>query len=318
MSGVVKTIPLKYPQTMPVRELPPVLVGPEAPATLPGGQPGEAERTAEVAPEDEVDKKPRRPWYRDGAMALIPLLLIAGFCGYNAVTQPTLSLSPGTAHWGDQVVVTATNVPANQVGDIQIRGTAYSFPFSSSKNGDVRETLVIPRDIPAGNVGVRICWRGSCHAEAILRVIAAAPVAVATPSAAPSASPSPSPSASPSSNTAPAGGPAPAPSSAPQPQPSTAPAPSPPAPSASISLSSKTIVIITGSVTVYGRNFGAGKVITITFAEGAFTRQFSATAASDGSFSKLISPQAVTPGQATITACDSNACASQVITVTAT
>jgi hypothetical protein len=77
-------------------------------------------------------------------------------------------------------------------------------------------------------------------------------------------------------------------------------------------------VIITGSVTVYGQHFGAGKAITITFAQGAFTKQFSATAAPDGSFSKLISPQAVTPGQATITACDANSCASQYITVTAT
>jgi hypothetical protein len=276
----------------------------------------EVERTVAVGSDGEVEKNPRRPWYRDGALALIPLLLIAGYCGYNAVTQTTLALSPATAHSGEQVVVTAHNVPGDQAGAIQFRGTRYGFPFRSNKYGDVSETLVIPSDLPAGDLSVRICWSGSCHAESTLHVIAtAAPVApTATPSAAPSPSPSPS--------TAPTGEPAPAPSSAPQPQPqpqpSAAPTPPPPAPSASISLSSRSIVIITGSVTVYGQHFGAGKAITITFAQGAFTKQFSTTAASDGNFSKLISPQAVTPGQATITACDANSCASQYITVTAT
>jgi serine/threonine-protein kinase len=322
-SGVVKTMRLDQLRQTPVRELPPIVVEPEAPANLLMDPPTELERTEAGGPDGEVEEKPRRPWYRDGAIALVPLLLIAGYCGYNAVTQPALTLAPATAHLGDQVVVTATNVPANQAGDIQLRGTSYSFPFRSDKGGNVRETLVVPGDIPLGNIGVRICWSSSCHAESTLHVIgAAAPVtSSATPSAAPSASPSPVASASPPS-VAPTGAPAPAPTSAPQPQPqpqpSTAPAPPPPAPAASISLSSKSIVIITGSVTVYGQHFGAGKAITITFAQGAFTRQFSTTAASDGSFSKLISPQAVTPGQATITACDANSCASQYITVTAT
>jgi serine/threonine-protein kinase len=323
-SGVVKTIPLNHLKQVPVRVLPPIVVDPEPEADLPLGQPVEVERIVAVDPDGEVEDKPRRPWYRDGALALIPLLLIAGYCGYNAVTQPALTVAPVTAHRGDQVVVTATNVPANQAGDIQLRGTSYSFPFRSDSGGNVRETLVIPADTPLGDVGVRICWSSSCHAESTLRVIgAAAPVATsATPSAGPSASPSPSASATPPAGAAPTGAPAPVASSAPQPQPqpqpSVAPTSPPPAPSASISLSSKSIVIITGSVTVYGQHFGAGKAITITFAQGAFTKQFSATAGADGSFSKLISPQAVTPGQATITACDANSCASQYITVTAT
>jgi serine/threonine-protein kinase len=323
-SGVVKTIPLDHLKQAPVRVLPPIVVEPEAPATLPIGLPIELERTVGFDPDDEVEKKPRRPWYRDGALALIPLLVIAGYCGYSAVTQPAISLSPGVARLGDQVVVTVTNVPANQAGDIQLRGTSYSFPFRSDSGGTVRETLVIPGDTPLGDVGVRICWSSSCHAESNLHVIGAAPpvASSATPSAAPSASPSPVASATAPAGAAPTASSAPAPSSAPQPQPqpqpSAGPTPPPPAPAASIYLSSKSIVIITGSVTVYGQHFGAGKAITITFAQGAFTKQFSATAASDGSFSKLISPQAVTPGQATITACDANTCVSQYITVTAT
>lgn len=324
VSGVVKTIPLKYPNQMPVRELPAIMVAPEAPATLPVPPTMEGERTVAEAPDGEVDKKPRRPWYRDGAIALIPLLLIAGYCGYNAVTQPTLALSPATAHLGDQVVVTATNVPADQAGDIQLRGTSYSFPFRSSKNGDVRETLVIPSDIQVGDVIVQICWSGSCHTNATLHVIAAAaPLAPsATPSASPSASPNPVASASPPSTAAPTGAPAPAPTSAPepQPQPSTAPTPPPPAPAPSISFSPDHIVAVTGTVTVDGLHFGAGKAITITFAQGAVnTKTYYATAAADGSFSKLINPAAVYGQPAMITVCDSsNVCVSKPITVTLT
>ena len=320
-SRVDKTIPLEHSKPTPVRELPPIVVAPAAPAKVLMVPTIEVERTVAVAPDGEVDKKPRRPWYRDGAIALIPLLLIAGYCGYNAVTQPALALSPATAHVGDQVVVTATNVPADQAGDIQLRGTSYSFPFRSGKNGDVRETLVIPSDIQVGDVVVQICWSGSCHANVTLHVIAAAASVApsATPSVSPSASPSPVASASPPS-VAPTGAPASAPSSAPQPQPSTAPTPPPPPPAPSISFAPDHIVAVTGTVTVYGLHFAAGKAITITFSQGAInTKTYSTTAAADGSFSKLINPSAVYGQPATITACDvSNVCVSKSIAVTLT
>jgi hypothetical protein len=273
----------------------------------------EVERTVAVGPDGEVEKKPRRPWYRDGAVALVPILLIAGYCGYNAVTQPALSLLPATAHLGDQIVVTATNVPADQAGDIQLRGTSYSFPFRSDRGGNVRESLVVPSDTPVGYVGVKICWSGSCHAESTLHVIvAAAPVASsATPSAAPSASPSAIASANPPSSAAPTAAPAPAQSSAP-------PTPPPPAQAASISLSSPIIAKVNGKVTVYGMNFGIGKAVTITFSQPPLTNaKFNTTAAADGSFSIVIgTPPTAIPGQATITACDSSGvCASKPITV---
>ena len=78
--------------------------------------------------------------------------------------------------------------------------------------------------------------------------------------------------------------------------------------------------MLTGSVTVYGLHFGSGKVVTISFIQGATNQQTKVTAASDGSFTKLIGiPATAVLGQATITACDtSNACASQPIMVTTT
>jgi len=73
-------------------------------------------------------------------------------------------------------------------------------------------------------------------------------------------------------------------------------------------------------VTVYGLHFGAGEAVTISFVQGSTNQQYRTTAASDGSFTKVITvPATAVTGPATITACDaSNACASQSITVTLT
>lgn len=80
------------------------------------------------------------------------------------------------------------------------------------------------------------------------------------------------------------------------------------------------MVAVTGTVTVYGLHFGAGKAITITFTQGAInTKTYFTTAAADGSFSKLVNPSAVYGQPATITACDSsNVCVSRSIPVTLT
>jgi hypothetical protein len=78
--------------------------------------------------------------------------------------------------------------------------------------------------------------------------------------------------------------------------------------------------MLTGSVTVNGLRFGAGKVVTISFIQGATNQQTKTTASSEGSFSRVITvPATAVVGQATIIACDSNnACASQPIMVTTT
>ena len=103
--------------------------------------------------------------------------------------------------------MTATHVPANQVGEIQLRSDVLSFPFRADPNGDVSLDMVLPSDVELGDHVVKICWDGSCHKDAALRVVSglaeASPTAVAnsspSPSSAPTAGRSPGPSQTPRS-----------------------------------------------------------------------------------------------------------------------
>jgi serine/threonine-protein kinase len=147
----------------------------------------------------------------------------------------------------------------------------------------------------------------------------------ATPTAPPAQTSTPSTGAAPAGGSTPpatkAAQPLPTsqPTSQPTTQPSTAPTSPPPAPAAAISFSPDHIVAVTGSVTVSGLHFGAGKAITLTFAQGAISSKYYTTAALDGSFAKPINPAAVLGQPATITACDSsNVCVSKPISVTVT
>jgi len=299
------------------------VLAPALPATRPVRAPVSPERTVAVGPPVAGVKRSRRTPYAIGAALLIAFLLIAGYCGYKALATPTLALSPATVRAGDQVVVTARHVPANQAGEIQLRSAVYSFPFRSNRNGDVTAMLTVPGDTPIGDHTVRICWNGGCHAQATLHVVTAVALVgpTATPSLAPGQSPSPAGGTSKPPSAAPSGGSTPSPSRAPSPQPSPTPtrppSPSPPPPSISVS---PTSISLLGShnVTVSGLHFGSGKAVTITFVQGLTKQTYQTTAASDGSFIKVITIPATAIGQGTITACDSsNACASQTITVTA-
>jgi serine/threonine-protein kinase len=240
-SAAEKTISLARPAPA-LAALAPAIAAP-----LQIGQPVNGARTVPVAPAGD-GKPSRRSPYLVGAILMIPLLLVAGYCGFNTVRQSTLARSPQTARTGD-------------------------------RTGPV-----------------------------------------ATPSAAPTESPSANPTQPP--GVVPNGGPTPRPqpSTAPNPAPSPSPAPSPPPAAPSISLSSTHIAMLTGSVTVNGLRFGAGKVVTISFIQGATNQQTKTTASSEGSFSRVITvPATAVVGQATIIACDSNnACASQPIMVTTT
>src|SRR6267378_2356199 len=161
-------------------------------------QPPTLERTVAIAPTVAEKKEPRRSRYLAGAAALILLLLVAGYCGVSTLNGPTLTLTPATARAGDMVVVTAGHVPANQTGEIQLHSAVYVVPFRSDKNGNVSTQLTVPGDTAIGDHTVRICWGGTCHAQATLHVVGqvalVGPSATPTP-AVPSQSPSPTTSA---------------------------------------------------------------------------------------------------------------------------
>jgi hypothetical protein len=156
---------------------------------------GETIAVAYPSPPPPVIKKRSRKGLSAvvGAATLV-LILIAGTVGYIATHQkPALSVSPSTVAAGGTVLVTASHVPANQIGEIRLFSPVHTFPFSADSNGEVRTTITIPLDIGIGDHTVHICWSSVCRVSAILHVIE--PVAVATPS--PTSPPSPSPTPTP-------------------------------------------------------------------------------------------------------------------------
>src|SRR5260370_27869781 len=178
------------------------------------------------------------------AGAAILLLLLSSVVLIAALRPPTLSLSSSTVTAGDSVVVSATNVPDNQNGEIQLHSTLHIFTFHADSNGHVSLPIVVPRSIGAGAHTVTICWASRCRNSVTMHVIEPG-VALASPT--PGTTPGVTPGASPTPNTTPGASPAPTggTSSTPHPSPSpistpkSTPPPSPtPTPSPSVTINS--------------------------------------------------------------------------------
>ena len=124
------------------------------------------------------------------AAALIVLLII-GIAGYlTGRPMPILSLTPSTVAAGDSVLVTASNLPANQTGEIRLHSDLLVFAFRADSYGNVRQTITVPRDAGIGGHTIQVCWASTCHLTEILQVVE--PAAVVTPSPTETASPTPS------------------------------------------------------------------------------------------------------------------------------
>ncbi|HEV2027392.1 MAG TPA: serine/threonine-protein kinase [Candidatus Dormibacteraeota bacterium] len=244
-------------------------------------------------------------------------LLLLGVAGYLvAQPRPTLALSAYTVYPGDTIFATASHVPANQAGELQLLSAVHLYPFRSDANGDVTANLTVPRDIGAGVHTVKLCWASQCHSSVTVHVVEPGTSVSPTPGTIPSTTPdaSPSPTAAPTSNPTPGGGPTPAPRPSPIPSPSPAPLPR------SISLSSTHFTVLSGgSTTVSGSHFRPGSAVTITFVQNSATKATATTVVSaSGSYAQLLTvPGLLALGPATISACDPFGCASQAVTVTA-
>jgi serine/threonine protein kinase len=181
-------------------------------AALGGKTPPAVERTIAMArPVESVDymplfsppplSVPSPVWPRGGDIAarrrsrmrivmfsalafLVLLALIVGVIGFLLSGTPgaTVSLSSTTVPAGGVVTVSASHLPANQSGDMQLLSIAHSFPFTADFNGNVSVDVTVPPDSAIGDHTISVCWSGSCHAQTTLHVTAALP------------SPNPSPS----------------------------------------------------------------------------------------------------------------------------
>jgi serine/threonine protein kinase len=217
-----------------------------------------------------------------GAAVIVVVLIFAVLVNVAANPETTVTLSSNSVLPGASLVITANNLPANQVAEIQMTAlNLRSYPVQATANGDVALTITVPRDIGAGDHLVKICWNGSCPAQATLKVLGG----LGTPT--PTRSATPSPTASPS-----------------------------PSPARTLAAPA-TVKVRTGTLTVSGRNFMPGASVTVVFIQGqTSTTERTLPAAPDGSFSLTFTvPSWAVVGPASVRACDT-ACAFAAVSVT--
>jgi hypothetical protein len=220
----------------------------------------------------EDKRRRRRTLFAIAAGVVILVLLMAGTCVYVATLPPTLEVLPNVATFGEHVVVTATQVPRNQTGEIRLESVLHTFPFRADGSGKVSEELAVPYDIATGQHILRICWNGSCRAETTFRVVAgssavsplpgtnptsspssppgSSPSPGSSPTSRPSSGSSPRPTSSPTSNPSPSPKPSPVPSPVPSPTPTTPPPPCP-IPAGSPTLSPANTSVLGGATVSY-------------------------------------------------------------------
>jgi hypothetical protein len=81
-------------------------------------------------------------------------------------------LSRATAHPGDALVVTATGLPAGQVGTVELRSDPERVgTFRADRDGSVRADVLVPEDATPGEHRVTLCWEEACHGSARLTIL---------------------------------------------------------------------------------------------------------------------------------------------------
>jgi serine/threonine-protein kinase len=256
----------------------PLAPSPLAAPTAPLPAPAAGAAVAQPPPAAPAKRRSRKGAIAILAAAIIVLLLIGAVLVSAAGRQTTLSLSSDSVVPGASLVVNATNVPANQTGEIQLWSVLHTFAFRSDANGKVAIDITVPRDIGAGDHLVKVCWAGTCHAQSTLHVIAS--VATATPTPSPSPTTSPSPAAR------------------------------------SLALSSSHIRVKTGTLTVAGQHFTPRASVAVSFVQNQTAVVATTSAGPEGNFLATFTiPSWAVLGPAGIKACDS-ACANASVSVT--
>ncbi len=208
------------------------------------------------------------------AVGVIVALLLVTFVAMLLLRPPaTISVAPSQVVPGENVVVTASHLPANQSGQIQLHSTLHTYAFRADGRGNVALDVTVPFNVGLGSHLVEICWNGSCHAHTTLSVVSrlalasATPVANTTPGTTPSATASgshtPTPGSTPPATSTPTS--IPIPRSTPPPSPKPTPKPTP-APSVTLVSVSSTL-----NTTVTFHNFYGGST-TVSVCQGGTCR----------------------------------------------
>ncbi len=243
-------------------------------------------------------KKRRRGLMWIGAAALILLLLVGVTAAFIVGRAPRIDVSPRIVARGEVVRVTAVNIPANQVGELQLHSVIHSFDFRANSAGKLDQEIRIPFDVELGDHRIDLCWNNDCRASTQLRVIAGGggialaspspnPTANPTPGSTPGKGPSPTPTSNPTSN----------PTHNPSPRPSPTPTSNPcPTPTSAASLTpASTTVVGPKTITYKGSNFTPNQTVTLSYYRQGSTTPYRTSTASvlcGGTFSANIT----TPG----------------------
>jgi len=254
-----------------------------------------------------------------GIAAVVVLLLLLGLC-QAVLGATTLAVSPNRVAPGGTVTVTATRVPANQTGEIQLWSVVHTYPFSASGKGDVSLDMTVPRDIALGDHVVKICWKNACHAQTGLRVVsgvaAASPTAVAntSPGATPTAGSTPRSSSNPTAGATPTSGSTPHPTSTPTSVPKPTPSPTPtqnPCPgnsSAAALTPANQSVVLGGSASFTGSNFTPNSSVSLSYyapqSAAAPTTTWSVKATCAGGFTTSVTTNGGVVRTDKVVACD--------------
>jgi eukaryotic-like serine/threonine-protein kinase len=236
--------------------------------------------------------QPRRHLKRNiaiAAAAALLLVLLLGVCS-SLLAATTLALNPSTATRLESVQVTATKVPANQVGVIELHSTVHTYAFRADSNGKVSTYITVPQEIAIGDHTVKICWSGTCHASQTLHVVAGVALASPTPIANPSGSstpgqtphPTPTAGSSPRPTSYPTSNPTSHPTSTPTSQPTSSPPPPPPTPSptsnpcpgnsnALVLTPPSQSAVLNTTASFTGSNFTPNSNVTVSYKQGAGT-----------------------------------------------
>ncbi len=317
-----------------------MVMAPPVPPTVPMGRTAVAERVAAPAqpatvamaypsPNGQDGPTPARRLRRLnrrlalGIAAVLVLLLVLGIC-QTVLASTTIAVNPSTVAPGDTVRVTATRVPADQVGEIQLWSVVHTYPFHAGAKGDVSLDMTVPRDIALGDHVVKICWKNTCHAQTGLRVVSgvaeASPTAIAnrspgtspgsTPSAGststPTARPTPTSGSTPRPTSTPTSAPTSTPTSVPGPTPSPTPTINPCPPESPVLTSPSGTLVAPSSITVAGSGFTPNKTATVAWSlggkgEGSKT----VTITSGGTFSVTFPVPLLATGSGVASAADS-------------
>jgi hypothetical protein len=136
-------------------------------------------------------------------VAILALLLLVNkpAAGPTAPPGAAMSLSRTAVAQGGTLVVSGTNLPANQAGTVELQSRGQQIgAFAADQNGSFSVSVTVPQNISKGDHVVKACWDNGCPLESTVTVLASpqspptpaassSPSATATASASASASP---------------------------------------------------------------------------------------------------------------------------------